>query len=114
MKIGSLFNIRRRSPLGSRSSEWAQPSPRAFAILEFGKGFVIPVKAPFTQDAESAAKHTFISMVCAARGRWVAAPNKAHAQRSAPAASLRARVAVKVQNSSTFAAARCDVSPRGQ
>ncbi len=56
MKIGSLFNIRRCSPLGSRSSEWAQPSPRAFAILEFGKGFVIPVKAPFTQDAESAAK----------------------------------------------------------
>ncbi len=32
MKIGFLFNIRRRSPLGSHSSEWAQPSPCAFAI----------------------------------------------------------------------------------
>ncbi len=32
MKIGFLFNICRLSPLGSRSSEWAQPSPRAFAI----------------------------------------------------------------------------------
>ncbi len=66
MKIGSLFNIRRRS----RSSEWAQPSPRAFAILEFGKGFVIPVKAPFTQDAESAAKHMHFNGLCrASRGQ---------------------------------------------
>ncbi len=32
MKIGFLFNIRQRSALGSRSSEWAQPSPRVFAI----------------------------------------------------------------------------------
>ncbi len=40
-------------------------------------------KAPFTQDAESAALwNPFISMACAARGRWVAVPNKAHAQRT--------------------------------
>ncbi len=30
LKIGFLFNIRRRSSLSSRSSEWAQPSPHAF------------------------------------------------------------------------------------
>ncbi len=86
MKIGSLFNICRRSPLGSRSSEWAQPSPRAFAILEFGKGFVIPVKAPFTQDAESAAKHMHFNGL-----------------------RRELRAAVKVQNSSTFSAANRNV-----
>ncbi len=35
MKIGFLFNIRRCSPLGSRSSEWAQPSHYMFAKLPY-------------------------------------------------------------------------------
>ncbi len=112
MKIGFLFNIRRRSPLGSRSSEWAQPSPRAFAILEFGKRFVIPVKAPFTQDVESAAKHSFQWFAPREGGELLRRTKRTRSG----AHQLRAcaRAAVKVQNSSTFAAARCDVSPRGQ
>ncbi len=79
MKIGFLFNIRQRSPLGSRSSEWAQPSPRAFAIFEFGKGFVIPVKAPFTQDAESAAKHIHFNGLRRARAVSCCAEQSARA-----------------------------------
>ncbi len=82
MKISSLFNIRRRSPLGSRSSEWAQPSPRAFAILEFGKGFVIPVKAPFTQDVERAAKHMHFNGLHRARVVSCCAEQSARAPRS--------------------------------
>ncbi len=35
LKIGFLFNIRRRSSLSSRSSEWAQPSPHAFVKLPY-------------------------------------------------------------------------------
>ncbi len=76
--------------------------PPAFAILEFGKDFVIPVKAPFTQDAESAAKHIHFNGLRRAR-----AVNCCAAERTS---CELARAAVKVQNSSTFAAARCDVS----
>ncbi len=35
MKTGFLFNIRRRSPLDSCNSEWAQPSPRVFSKLPY-------------------------------------------------------------------------------
>ncbi len=35
MRIGFLFNTRRCSPLGSRSSEWAEPSPHVFSKLPY-------------------------------------------------------------------------------